>query len=358
MTDYINPEVQQAYSDTCAIKSQQLILNDFGIPCTEDELVQVSYENGWYNGNGTLMPDIGNLLEIAGIECTKQTDANIFNIVSELSQGHKIIVGVDSDELWHNDTIGGKFHNWLKDFFKGNTPDHALIVAGIDTSDPNDVKVLLTDPGTGEQLKPYSLSQFMDAWSDAECYMVSTNCAVPPNVSGMEKFNMENGHIDNIAGMNYSDFQIFNDLSYGVPVWQTLADGTLCSPITSLVNGYFDTANNCIDFGTMLSSPNYIFTDFLYPQTIMDSVIPAMEKTYLDGLNQIAFSPNNDWTHYVDINGIDEFSNIVYGDFLNQSIVDFSSCNDTQSASYCEQQQMMLDLCNHYGFDFYDTFMI
>ena len=39
-------EVKQAYSDTCAIKSQQLILNEFGIPCTEDELIQFSYEHG------------------------------------------------------------------------------------------------------------------------------------------------------------------------------------------------------------------------------------------------------------------------------------------------------------------------
>ena len=58
MAENFNPDVQQAYSDTCAIKSQQLILNDFGIPCTEDDLVRTSIEQGWYDGNGTSMQDV------------------------------------------------------------------------------------------------------------------------------------------------------------------------------------------------------------------------------------------------------------------------------------------------------------
>lgn len=41
--DAVNP-YQQTYADTCAIKSQQIILNEFGIPATEDQLVQYSYE--------------------------------------------------------------------------------------------------------------------------------------------------------------------------------------------------------------------------------------------------------------------------------------------------------------------------
>lgn len=81
MTENFNPDVQQAYSDTCAIKSQQLILNDFGIPCTEDDLVRTSIEQGWYDGNCTSMQDVGNLLEYAGIECSRQAGANVFNLL-------------------------------------------------------------------------------------------------------------------------------------------------------------------------------------------------------------------------------------------------------------------------------------
>lgn len=48
-----NNSIQQEYADTCAIKSQQLILNDFGVPVSEDQLVQYSIEHGWYSGDGT-----------------------------------------------------------------------------------------------------------------------------------------------------------------------------------------------------------------------------------------------------------------------------------------------------------------
>ena len=42
MSEYYNPEVQQLSPDTCAIKSQQLILKDFGIDVSETELVQAA----------------------------------------------------------------------------------------------------------------------------------------------------------------------------------------------------------------------------------------------------------------------------------------------------------------------------
>lgn len=105
MADFISPGIignpmnpyQQSYSDTCAIKSQQLILSDFGIPITEDQLVQYSMDQGWYtgDGSGTHLSDVGKLLADAGIPCTQSVDANIYDLVDELQQGHKVIVGVD-----------------------------------------------------------------------------------------------------------------------------------------------------------------------------------------------------------------------------------------------------------------------
>ena len=143
-----NNSIQQEYADTCAIKSQQLILNDFGVPVSEDQLVQYSIEHGWYSGDGTgtQMGDVGKLLAEAGIPCTQTVNANVFDLANELAQGHKVIVGVDSGELWDNKLLG-----WWNDFFHGDTPDHALIVAGIDMADPNNPMVILTDPGTGQE---------------------------------------------------------------------------------------------------------------------------------------------------------------------------------------------------------------
>ncbi len=207
--DITNP-YEQNYDDTCAIKSQQLILKDFGINVTEDQCVQYSKEHGWYNG-GTLPQDVGKLLDAAGIPCTQTDGANVYDLVNELSQGHKVIVGVDSGELW-SDSIW----DWLKDIFLGDTPDHALIVAGIDMTDPDNPMVIVTDPGTGQPAQPYPLDQFMDAWSDSNCFMVSTNIATPEATQSMAANGLVNGHLNEVANVDYNTFVQFQDYSHQI----------------------------------------------------------------------------------------------------------------------------------------------
>lgn len=200
---------QQAYSDTCAIKSQQLILNEFGVSVTEDQLVQYSTEHGWYNGNGTAMEDVGRILADAGIPCTQSMNANIYDLANELAQGHKVIVAVDSGELWNNGIL-----DWLKDLFWGDTPDHALIVTGIDMSDPDNPVVILTDPGTGQPAQAYPLKQFMDAWGDSQCFMVSTDIPTPSAVDSFMSNGMNDMHLPDVAGVDFNTFQDFKSYSH------------------------------------------------------------------------------------------------------------------------------------------------
>lgn len=337
------PDIQQQYPDTCAIKSQQIILNEFGIDVTEDQLVQFSYDQGWYNGDGsgTSAQDVGNLLESANIPVTRQDGANVFNLVSELSQGHKVIVGVDSEELW-----GNKFMAWIKDFFMGNTPDHALVVAGIDTSDPDNVMVIVDDPGSGEYHKAYPLDQFMDAWSDAECYMVSTDVPVPEFAPTMANFDYGQGHLAMVGGMDYADFQIFNDLSYGLPV-NTMVDGMNVYPTSSLMDAYFDVANQDLAFNDIFSD-NYMFNDYMDT----DIATQMMQQTYQDNLSLINF---NELPNYPDINTA--MSNQDYESYLHGSIDYFNSVGDFDSAMLCQQQLMMVDYCDNYDIDFCSTFL-
>lgn len=336
------PDIQQQYPDSCAIKSQQIILNEFGIDVNEDQLVQFSYEQGWYHadGTGTAAEDVGNLLETANIPVTRQDDANVFNLVSELSQGHKVIVGVDSEELW-----GNKFMAWMKDFFMGDTPDHALVVAGIDTSDPNNVMVIVDDHGSGEYHKAYPLDQFMDAWSDAQCYMVSTDIPVPDHSAAMANFDYGQGHIADVGGMDYADFQIFNDLSYGLPAYSMIDDGYV-SPTSSLMDAYFDVANNDLAFNDIFSD-NYMFNDYLNT----DIATQMMQQTYQDNLSMINFDDMPNGMDYANLN-----SNQDYENFLHGSIDYFNSIGDFDSAMLCEQQLMMVDYCDSYDIDFCSTF--
>jgi len=162
-------EIRQGHPDTCAIRSQEIVLRDFGIDVDEETLIEEAVENGWYCENGTKDSDVGRLLELHGVQVTRYVDAGINDLVDQLEAGKKVIVGVDAGELWDPDG------EYFEDFFFGENADHALIVSGVDASDPDNVKVIVTDPGTGEVAKAYPLEQFMDAWEDADNCMVVTN---------------------------------------------------------------------------------------------------------------------------------------------------------------------------------------
>ena len=198
----VSGEVYQWYNDTCAIRSQQLVLERFGIEVPQEMLIEIAENNGWYHvdgGSGTPMNCIGNLLEYYGVPSTSVVGANVGNLVAELAQGHQVIVGVDSGEL-HN----GAIMESLKDFFVGDTPDHALIVAGIDLTDPDNAYVVLKDPGTGDVAKPYPLKQFMDAWKDSNCFMVSTDVPTPD-------YDLKTS-LSSIGGVSMNDFLSANDI--------------------------------------------------------------------------------------------------------------------------------------------------
>ena len=353
MSEYYNPEVLQLYPDTCAIKSQQLILKDFGIDVSETELVQTANANGWYNGGGTSPEDVGNLLNLAGIPVSKQSNANVFNLVNELAQGHEVIVGVDADELWHNSSINEKLSNWFNDVFGEPGGNHALIVAGIDTRDPNNIQVIVKDPGSGEDGKPYPLDQFMDAWSDTQCYMVSTDVAAPQNVSGMENFNYQSGHIDKVVGIDYSQFQIFNDISMGLPAPITDINGNFAynPSMSSLVDAYMDVAHNEIQL-SQIWSPQYEFNNHLD----FDTIQSAMCDTLYSGIKHVDLNSELSWDNYMMTNGLSEMTNIDYFNYLNQTIDSLDPVIDMASIDVYNQQLMMLDYCNYNNLDFSTAF--
>lgn len=196
VSDYI----RQDYSDTCAIKSQQLILEKFGVFLSEEQLRNEAILNGWYTpGGGTPMEDVGKLLELHGVKVHQYVNGNVFNLVNELAQGHSVIMGVDSGELWHYG-----FSEMYEDKYPGGEmADHALIVSGIDTSNPNDIRVIITDPGTGDYCKEYSFSHFIDAANDSNFFMVTTDFP-EPNI--FDSFGVDTYHLPYIGNMPYQEF--------------------------------------------------------------------------------------------------------------------------------------------------------
>lgn len=173
--------IQQPDDHSCALRSQQIVLRDFGIDIPFDKLEQLALDNGVYTNEGTYTYDIGKVLELAGVGMHQVAGSTMYDLMNELAQGHRVIVSVDAYELWNNDTAYGRLKNWFDDVFGNQGGNHALIVAGVEVNpnDVNDIKVVLTDPGAGDLRIEYPAEQFMDAWRDSNCFMAATDAPAP-----------------------------------------------------------------------------------------------------------------------------------------------------------------------------------
>jgi hypothetical protein len=253
-------DIIQSQSDTCAIKSQQIILHTFGIDVSESELTFEATHKGYYvPGQGSVPSYVGELLEDYGVGVHTRENATVYDLANELAQGHKVIVGVDADELWRP--------SFFNDLF-GEQANHALIVTGIDTTDPNDVRVILTDPGTGDVARSYPMEQFLDAWSDSSCMMIATDEApalvYDNGVYNHEMINFDyiQGHIPFVGNIPYDVFADtmlpqfddyinthLNDLNSQVDsqfVFQHL-ENTFNSFNTWALNNEFDIEDNTVE---------------------------------------------------------------------------------------------------------------
>ena len=161
------PGMVQHTDDGCAFHSEAAILHEFGIDVSEEQLQREGAEQGWYRpGHGTPLQYMGTHLEDHGVPVNVTEGNGIDNLINEFSQGHRVIVALDSGELWNPG-----IQEQMEDLIYGGCPDHALIVDGINMSENT---ITLTDSGTGNFRTEYPLDNFMDAWQDSNCTMVAT----------------------------------------------------------------------------------------------------------------------------------------------------------------------------------------
>lgn len=161
----------QTTAFTCAVQAQRGIIEAFtGQSVSEAQLVYDATVNGWLTEGGMSPHDVGSLLELYGIPCHTRTGATVEELMAELAQGRKVIVGVDSGEVWRNDFP-------LEDFFQ-QSADHAIWVTGVDMSDSANPKVIVNDSGDPSGAgKAYDLTMFSDAWQDSGFFYVATDDA-------------------------------------------------------------------------------------------------------------------------------------------------------------------------------------
>lgn len=172
----------QTYDDTCAIASQEFILDEMtGQDFSEDELRQEAIEMGWYTpGGGTPLDCMGNLLEAHGINVDKQYGCTLDDLSQKLASGENVIIALDADEIWNPNDID-------TDDILANVAglpeqgvNHAVQVIGVDYSDRDNPVIILNDPGQPDgQGIIVNADEFVDAWEDSNNYMVSTNKNLP-----------------------------------------------------------------------------------------------------------------------------------------------------------------------------------
>ena len=186
-------DIQQSYQN-CGIRSQEIILRDYFdpvIPCcknpsqpclhVEDKLFSLALKNDWCNEEGGTEPlHRGKVLDFFGIPVTRYENANIFNVHAELARGHRIIASVHAQDVWKHNPGKPHYTDPVKYLLRQagqRMPNHALVLSGMNTDDPNNPMIVITDSGAGQVAQTISFRDFTEAWKDSNHVMVATNIA-------------------------------------------------------------------------------------------------------------------------------------------------------------------------------------
>ena len=185
---HIHEWEMQIENDNCAVAAEISLINHFGFDISQEEANMISAENGWYQpGGGTSADDIGNMMDMFGIANHSCLNASVQDLAAELAAGHGVIVGIHNDDLYNNSSIS----NIICDIFGIDNPqdmpaNHAVVVTGIDVSDPSHPMVVLNDPGTPDGAGArYPLDAFMDAWENSGFRYTATDQPLPHHEDGM-----------------------------------------------------------------------------------------------------------------------------------------------------------------------------
>ncbi|MBQ9727724.1 MAG: C39 family peptidase [Kiritimatiellae bacterium] len=176
----------QEFADNCEPTSESFIIRQFGFDnISTNDFAYISQANGWYvPGGGTNPEHIGEMMDLFGIENHTLPNASLDDLAREIAEGHGVIVGVRSNQLWEQGPLQ-ELWNWFAKTFGFDNPwdqpaDHALCVTGFDVSDPDHPMVIVNDPGHPEGAgQAYPLDRFMDAWENSNFHMTATDDPLP-----------------------------------------------------------------------------------------------------------------------------------------------------------------------------------
>lgn len=136
---------EQEMPNSCAIACQEYAIESLtGQELDESELREIGKYFGYSDERGTPFGLIGLVAEQYGLDaeyCSASAGEGLTleNAMERVENGEKLIVGADTSKLYYPDNA---FSSFLI-----TQPNHAIEIIGFDKTDPNDIKVIVNDPG-------------------------------------------------------------------------------------------------------------------------------------------------------------------------------------------------------------------
>lgn len=175
----------------CVVRCEFEIIKAYHPEVTLNSLTQLSIENEWLQDGGTPLYNIGRLSEKYNLSVVRRYDCTMDVISMEIFYDCKAIAVVNAEKLY-----GSKEDH--------NDPNHAVLVRKV-----TDEQVILYDPQHQKE-ETYTPAQFVEAWKDSQCYMVSvierglrhydpqpidvTNYQLPNDIDDLIEAIAENSH--------------------------------------------------------------------------------------------------------------------------------------------------------------------
>lgn len=187
-----------------------------GIEVSTEELLKEAIARGWYN-EGILPEHLGKALSLYDIAYHINENGTTADIMRELVYGRKMIVALDMSKFLSNDIrfLGTGIANvkeTISDMLGMRTCDQAVWITDVDSSDPNDIKIVINDTtvaGTSEKI--YSLSDFVETWDDTGFHYVATDTAPADLEAKAIGFDTATGTFAEAAAYFESRFEGFLD---------------------------------------------------------------------------------------------------------------------------------------------------
>ena len=105
----------QEFSDNCEPTSESFIIRQFGFDdISTNDFAYISQANGWYTpGSGTSMEHVGEMMDLFNIDNHTVANASIEDLANEIANGHGVIVGVNSGQLWEQGPLQDLYKQYL-----------------------------------------------------------------------------------------------------------------------------------------------------------------------------------------------------------------------------------------------------